>query len=341
MIRSLFIVLFPAVALAQAPAPKLKIVRAVEAQSTAKETITGSLFASRTLPLGFEVGGRLVTSKVTKGEVVKAGQLLGALDQEIVDAQVAQAEAAVLAAEASAGLAADVAGRTEKLRTGGSVSDVQSKQTDMQARATQAQLLQAKAGLAQAKAAKRRHAISAPSGGTIIDAPDQVGTMVGPGMPVYILQTLDPLILKATIPENVRANVKAGLKVHVESVGAPVATDDATVKVVIPSADPATRRIPIEITVPNPGNRFVANSLARATLPIGQSRLSYVIPASALGSAGGEHVFAIENGVLKRVPVTVVTRSPTEVTVTAAEPLKDLVDYPTSALVEGTTITAR
>ena len=339
MIRALLAVLL----LAEAPAaPKLKVVHAVEAHSTSKETITGSLFASKTLPLGFELGGRLVQSNVTKGQVVKAGQLLGALDQEIVDSQVAQAEAGVLAAEAAAGLASDVAGRTEKLKSEGSVSDVQSKQTGMQAKASEAQLLQAKAGLAQAKAAKRRHTLFAPAGGTLVDAPDQVGTMVGPGMPVFILQQLDPLILKATIPENVRAMVRPGLKVHVESVGAPVSTDDATVKVVIPSADPATRRIPVEITVPNTDSRFVANTLARATLPIGESRVSYVIPATALGSAGGEHVFSVDaQGVLKRVPVTVVDRNPREVTVVPAEPIHDVVDYPTSALVDGTKVTQR
>lgn len=325
-------------------APKLRLVKATEARSTSHETVTGSLFASKTLPLGFELGGRLVTSKVARGETVKAGQVLGALDQEIVSAQVAQAEAAVLAAEAAAGLASDVAGRTEKLKGEGSVSDVQSKQTDTQAKATQAQLLMAKAGLAQAKAAKRRHTLVAPSGGTLVDAPDQVGTMVGPGMPVYIVQQLDPLIMKATIPENVRGQVKAGLKVRVESVGSGAMTDDATVKVVIASADPATRRIPIEVTVPNADARFVANTLARLTLPIGAARPAFVIPTTALGSAGGEHVFAVTaKGELKRVPVTVLERGPREVTVQPADAqrLDEVVDYPTSALVEGTKVTSR
>lgn len=323
-------------------APALKLVKATEVRNTSRETVTGSLFASKTLPLGFELGGRLVQSRVTKGDRVRAGQVLGVLDQEIVDAQVAQAEAGVMAAEAAAGLASDVAGRTEKLKGEGSVSDVQSKQTETQAKATQAQLAQARAALAQAKAAKRRHTLVAPAAGTVIDAPDQVGTMVGPGMPVYIIQQLDPLILKATVSESVRAAVKAGLKVRIEAVGSTAASDDARVKVVIPSADPATRRIPIEVTVPNADGSFVANTLARVTLPLGEARTAYVIPSTALGTSGGEHVFVVdERGALKRVPVTVVDRSPRELTVVPTEPIREVVDYPTSALVEGTRVTAR
>jgi multidrug efflux pump subunit AcrA (membrane-fusion protein) len=99
---------------------KLRFAKAREVKSSSKETVTGQLFPSRMLPMGFEVGGRLAASRVQKGELVKPGQLLGSLDTEIVDAQVLQAEAGVAQAEAAAGLAADVAARNEKLKAEGS-----------------------------------------------------------------------------------------------------------------------------------------------------------------------------------------------------------------------------
>ena len=70
--------------------PAVRLVPAQAAQASNREVVTGQLNASKLLPLGFEVGGRVSTSKVTKGEVVKAGQFLGSLDTEIIDAQVAQ-----------------------------------------------------------------------------------------------------------------------------------------------------------------------------------------------------------------------------------------------------------
>src|SRR3954468_594480 len=214
----------------------LKLTRARPVTSTARDEITGSLFSSKLGALGFEVGGRLLRTRVQKGEVVKEGQLLGQLDPEIVDAQVAGAEAQLVAAEAGAEMATDVAARNEKLKSEGSVSDVQSKGATTTSKQAQAQLQGARAQLAQAKAARKRHDLKAPFGGTVVDAPDQIGGMVGPGMPVYIIQQLDPLILKTTITEDARAVVKPGVKVKVSSVGGAASTDSAVVKVVLASA---------------------------------------------------------------------------------------------------------
>jgi RND family efflux transporter MFP subunit len=338
-------VLISAAALAEGPItalPSLKVVKVKAVQSTTKESVSGSLFPSKLLPMGFEVGGRLASSKVSKGDQVKAGQTLGALDTEIADAQVAQAEAGVAAAEAGAGLALDVAGRNEKLKAEGSVSDVQFKSADVQSKQAAAQVLLAKAQLAQARAGRRRHEIKALFAGTVIDAPDNTGGMVGPGTPVYIIMQLDPLVLKATVPESMRQVLKPGLKVRVEAVGASAFTDDAVVKVLVPSADPQTRRVPIEIIVPNADGRFTANTLARVTLPVGGSQSSVVVPATALASLGGDHVFSVDAaGLIKRIPVVVVERRTGELVVTPAESVKEVVDYPTDALVDGTKVTAR
>ncbi len=327
-------------ALKAAGAP-LKTTKARPVSSTAKDEVTGSLFSSKLGALGFELGGRLLRTKVQKGDVVKEGALLGQLDPEIVDAQVAGAEAAVVAAEAGAEMASDVAARNEKLKAEGSVSDVQSRGATTTSKQAQAQLLGAKAQLAQARAARRRHDLKAPFGGTVIDAPDQIGGMVGPGTPVYIIQDLDPLILKTTITEDARAVVAPGLKVKVSSVGGKATTDDAVVKVVLASADPATRRIPVEISVPNPDGRFVANTLARAVLPMGGAQQAYAIVSTALGVNGGDHVWAVgPDRQIKRVPVKVLERTPKEVVISAPEAIEQIIDYPTSALVEGTKVTA-
>lgn len=320
---------------------KVRFVAARPVQSSATEVVTGQLGPSKLLPLGFEVGGRLASSRVSKGDQVKTGQLLGSLDTEIIDAQVAQAEAAVAAAEAGAALALDVASRNEKLKAEGSVSDVQSRQADTQAKAAQAQVAQAKAGLAQAKAGQKRHFLRALFPGTVIDAPDNTGGMVGPGTPVYIVMQLDPLVLKATLPEKVRASLAAGQKVRVEAVGSDAMTDEAVIKVVLPSADPQTRRVPVEVLVPNGDGRFVANTLAKLTLSVGGEKSAVVIPATALGLMGGAHVFVVDGkGTLRRVKVTVLERTPTQVTVVPETPVTQVVDY-ASALVEGTQVTQR
>jgi RND family efflux transporter MFP subunit len=343
--RSLLLAAFlSTAALAEGPvaAPKVRIVAARAVNASAHETVTGQLGPSRLLPLGFEVGGRLVVSRAVKGDLVKVGQPLGNLDTEIINAQVAQAEAGLMAAEAGAALALDVAARNEKLRAEGSVSDVQFRQTDTQAKAAKAQVAQAQAGLAQARAGQKKHYLSAPFAATVIDAPDNTGGMVGPGMPVYILMQLDPLILKVTVPESVRGELRVGQKVRVEAIGSGAASDDATIKLVLPSADPATRRVPLEISVPNADGRFLANSLARVLISVGEERAAIVIPSTALGRSGGDHIFSVEaDGSLKKVLVKVMERGNTTLTVLPASPVTQVVDYPTPALVEGTKVTQR
>ena len=323
-------------------APRVKVVKATAVSSANVDSVTGSLFASKMLPIGFEVGGRLQYSKVQRGDEVKAGQVLGSLDTEIIDAQVAQAEAGLAAAEAGSTLATDVAGRTDRLKNEGSVSDLQMKQTDTQSKAAQAQVMAAKAALAQAKAGKRRHAVTAPFAGMLIDAPDQTGGMVGPGMPIYVVSQLDPLILKTTIAENMRASVKPGLKVRVMSVAGDARTDDAVVKAVIPSADPQTRRVPVEILVPNKDGKFVANTLARLYYPTTEKKPGYTIPATALGTQNGDHVFTVDaKGEVRKVAVAVIERGIREITVLSDVPLTDIVDYPTPALVDGSRVSQR
>jgi membrane fusion protein, multidrug efflux system len=243
-----------------------------------KEVLTGTLAPAKTLPLGFEVGGRLALTRVAKGDIVKVGQLLGALDPEIVDAQVAQAEAAVMAAEAAATLALEVAGKNDKLKNEGSVSDLQNRQADTQAKAAQAQVLQAKAGLAQAKAARRRHELRASLSGVLVEAPEQAGFLVAPGTPLYVIQQVDSLVLKTTVAESLRDALKIGMTVRVESVGSKAVTESATLKLILPSADPQSRRVPVEFVVPNREGRFTANTLARAVLSVGGARTTLVAP---------------------------------------------------------------
>ncbi len=313
------------------PSSTVKWVKPRPVTSSAREQLTGQLFPAKLLPLGFEVGGRLVRIHAAKGDTVKEGQVVARLDTEIIDAQVAQAEAGVAAAEAAATLATDVAGRQEKLRAEGSISDVQSKNALTQGKQAEAGLAAAKAQLAQARAGRKRHDLKTTITGTVIDAPDNPGGLIGPGMPLFIIQQIDTLTLKTTIAESTRALVKPGMKVRVESVGSGASTDDATVKVVIPTADPSTRRIPIEISVPNQDGRFVSMTLAKATLPLGEAKKAIAIPTTALGTTGGEHVLTQDSGgTFKRVPVTVLERNPKEVVVLPAEPVDQIVDYPST-----------
>ena len=329
-------------AAANDPPPASVSVAEVKAvRSAPREEITGSLNPAKELKLGFEVAGRLSRILVKKGAPVAEGQLIAQLDPELADAQAQQAEAAVKAAQAQAAIASDVAGRNAELAKSNTISEAQLRNSSSSAAAAEAQLQAAKAQLAQARANRRRHDLRAPFAGVLIDAPDQVGATVVAGNTLFTLEQLDPLVLKLTVSDSARALLKTGARVQVEAVGGGAATLDAWVRAVIPSADPATRRIPVEIVVPNPDARFTAHTLGRAVLPLGAEEEVLSAPASALSSQGGDHVYALDSGQVRRVPVQVIERGAQEVVFKAAQPLTKLVDYPAPDLQDGARVAVK
>ena len=310
-------------------------------KSAPREEITGALQPAKALQVGFEVPGRLARILVKKGGLVAEGQVIAQLDPELADAQVQQAEAAVGAAQAQSAMASDTARRQTELQQSGSVSEWQSKSSGATATAAAAQLQAARAQLAQARAARRRHDLKAPFGGVLIDAPDQVGATVTPGTALFTLEQLDPLVLKLTVSDAARAVLQIGTRVHVEAVAGGASIEDAWVRAVIPSADAATRRIPVEITVPNKDGRFTAHTLARAILPMGSAEDALSFPASALSSQGGDHVYVVNSGEVRRIAVQVIDRGVQQVVVRAAQPIEKVVDYPAADLVDGAKVSVK
>jgi RND family efflux transporter MFP subunit len=323
--------------------PVVRVVAATRVTGAPVEEVTGSLQPARFLQLGFEVSGRLEQVHVEKGMRVKKGRLLGQLNSELPDAQVAQAKASVAAAQAGAALATDRVARNARIEAQqGNISESELEAGSANAEQSEAQVLVAKAALAQAEATRRRHELLAPFSGTLLEVPDQVGGLVSPGAALFSLAQLDPLILKTSVAESSRAVLKPGMKLRVSSVSGDASTEEATIRVILPAADPTTRRIPVEIVVPDPQGRFAAYTLARAFLPRGEIGALFAIPATAVASDGGDHVFLLEAGQqVRRVDVQVVERVPRELHVRSSVPLDKVIDHPASGLVDGDRVTVR
>jgi membrane fusion protein (multidrug efflux system) len=320
------------------PAPLLHVqLAATRAVVTSpKEAVTGTAEPSKRVQLGFEVTGRLFRVAVKKGQRVHEGDVLAELSTDLADAQLQQAEAALAGALSQSDNARDVASRTEKLRAGGAVSEQQVKTVTSSARNAEAQVALARAQVVEMRAKRTRQVLRAPFGGVVVDAPDQPGAIVSTlVINLFTLEQLDPLTVHLTVAETARTELAVGSKVRVSSVGSGATTDEATVAVVIPSADGA-RRIPVELSVPNADGRFTAHTLVRAELSLGVEAAATELPATALASVGGDHVWVVgADGLLSRLPVQVVERGPASVVVRAERPLLQVVDAPSVDLAEG------
>jgi RND family efflux transporter MFP subunit len=248
---------------------------------------TGSLKARQSGALATSVPGTLARIAVRRGDEVRAGALLAALDAGVAAAAVSQAEAAVAAARAQLALAADALARTEEISREGGSSASQLFQVRAQRDLAAAQLAQAEAQREQARVHLAHHTLRAPYDGVVTRVPDGIGITVAAGTPLVWLVGVRDLVLETSLTQEDAAGVAAGTKATVSVPASGARTADAEVRVVVPAVDPATNRVPVEIAVPNRDGRFFPNAFARAELPPARARDAWRVPAPALAQREG------------------------------------------------------
>jgi RND family efflux transporter MFP subunit len=225
--------------------------------------LAGDLRPEAAADLAFKISGQLLSVKVQRGQRVRKGQLLAALADTEVRAQLAQAEAAVAQARAQLALAQDNETRAAALVAANAAPGSQAVAVRLQAETAQAALLQAQAARDLMAAALSNHQLKAPFDGEIVRVPDGVGQIVAPGTPLFRLEALDRLLLRTTVSEADIDRIHVGDEVLIEaSAGRWVS---GKVRLVLRSLEPASRRAPIEVTIPNQDRALIAGSYVRAT----------------------------------------------------------------------------
>jgi RND family efflux transporter MFP subunit len=293
-----------AAAAAAAPTLRTAVAEAVGHRPTTE--LTGSLEPIASVQLGFDVPGRIEALLVPRGATVKKGEAIARLDDAVARAQLAQAEAAL--AGASAQLAAGEAAfaRVKTLKEAGGVSDQQFIDAEAGVLAGRAGVEQAAAAVRMTKTNLGFHTLRAPIDGVVTNGPDNAGMLVGAGTPLFVVEDLSALQLKATAPESA-GWIREGLPAIVLP-GTPGALGGTPAQVVrvIPSLDPATRRIPVEVRVDSPPATVRAHGFARVRIEGGEDIEAFSVPKGAVvarpdfcvlvqdGAAGSVRKVAVE-----------------------------------------------
>ncbi|HEY6872202.1 MAG TPA: efflux RND transporter periplasmic adaptor subunit [Geobacteraceae bacterium] len=284
--------------------------------------------------VSFKVAGRVQDRPVDEGETVKAGQVVARLDSadlahevairraeaETARAalreleagsrkeEIAQAEAALAAAQAEANRLADDFGRQEELFH----REVIPKQRFDQARAardtSQAQARQAREALALVRKGPRRERIdqgrarlretdaglalaterlgyatlTAPVAGTVMSKNIEPGEQVAVGTPVITIGELDSVWVRAYIPETELGRVKLGQKARITTDTWPGKRYDGTVTFISPEAEFTPKNVQtqkervklvyrIKITLPNPNRELKPGMPADAEILTGKT----------------------------------------------------------------------
>jgi len=204
----------------------------------------GSVIAAATAQVGARTMGTVVAVAVKEGDTVQRGQLLAQLDERELaarrnaaeagassaDAGVGQATKAVAAAQAQADVAQKTYDRYVYLKEQKSVSPQEFDEVAAKQQAAQAALEQAKAGLRQAQAGREQAQsevraaesvasyarIVAPFDGRVVRRTVEPGSLVSPGMPLFVVEDSSRYQLEATLPTESLAVVKKGAAARVQ-----------------------------------------------------------------------------------------------------------------------------
>jgi RND family efflux transporter MFP subunit len=327
---------------------QVKTARVEETPFGETVTANGTLAAYDQTTASVKVPGRLRTITVDLGTVVRRGQVIAQVEPQDYNLRIQQAEAALAQARARVGLSPDgkddkvTPEQTGTVRQAQAVLDEARVSRDRAAklveqgivarsefdtvnagykvalsryqdaieeiRNRQALLAQRRSELSLARQQLADTNIYSPMDGIVQEKRASVGEYLAAGAPVVDIVRMDPLRLRAEVPERDAQNVRSGQNVRVTIDG------DANVyigqiKRLSPVIAQQTRMLMVEADVSNNG-RLRPGSFAHAQIVTNDAKMAVTVPNNAIVTfAGIEKVIVVQNGKALEKPITTGRRS--------------------------------
>ncbi len=228
----------------------------------------GSLSAVQGVNVTAEAPGKVMKIAFQPGTAVRKGDLLMQQDISTEEAQLPGALSQVALSRANLK-------RAEQLFKDGIIS-----QSDLDLALSNN--IQAQAQVDTIRAAIDKKTVRAPFSGRLGIRQINLGQMLREADPIVTLQTLDPIFVDFSLPQQQLAQLRIGLPVRLtgDALGSEVVTGKITA--ITPLVDADTRTVKIQATVANKGERLRPGMFVNVAvgLPVRQKVL--VIPATAV-----------------------------------------------------------
>jgi len=264
------------------PPPETVTTAVVRSESwEALITSVGSLEAVQGVMMTAELPGKVVRIAFEPGTKVKAGDLL-------VQQDISSEEAQLRAAEATVALTKLELERSRKLLGKKAVAQAKYDSDD-------ALYKQAVAQIDGIRATIRKKTIRAPFAGRLGIRLVNLGQILNEGEPIVSLQTLDPIFVNFSLPQQQLAQVTPGLKVRVTTDALPGQAIEGEITAISPDVDAATRNIRVQATVANSQEHLRPGMFVNVAmiLPLREDVLA--IPTTAvLYAPYGDTVFVVD-----------------------------------------------
>lgn len=243
-----------------------------------------------------ELGGTVQEVGFDKGRYVSKGQVLARVGTDLLEASLAEAEAALVAAEANFA-------KTKELFDRKAVP----RQELVAATST---FKQAEARVAQAKLRVERSIISSPVSGVAVSREIEEGEVVPPGSPITLIHDVSRLKAAAGIPEDDISYFRLGAEAGVTVDAYPDREFQGRIHFLSPAATGQNRTFPAEIEIDNKAGDLRPGMIVRVVLTRRVFENAVVVPRDAvLERDTGNVVFVLEGD---RVELRNVETGPSE-----------------------------
>lgn len=242
----------------------------------------GTATAVRGVTVSADLPGIVEKIAFDSGRRVRAGDLLVQLDTRQEQAQLA-------AAEAQRDLDRLNLERMQGLRSKGVVSQAE-------ADAAAASYKQAEARVGEIRATIDRKTIRAPFTGILGIRQVNLGQYLKAGDPIVPVQSLDPVFVDFSVPQQDVGRLAVGTAVRVAAEGDGPVEASGKVTAVDSVVDPSTRNVSVQATFDNPGGRLRPGMFVEVHVASGNATPVVALPASAISYAPyGDSVFIVED----------------------------------------------
>jgi len=282
---------------AAAPRPALTVTtaRPESARLPVGLAANGNVAAWQEAVIGSESNGlRLADVKVNVGDVVKKGQVLAVFDAAPVEADLAQARAAMQEAQANAAAAQADAQRARALQSSGAMSEQQITQYLTAERTAAARVASAKATVAQQQLRLKYAQVVAPDAGVISARSATVGAVAGVGTELFRLIRQGRLEWRAEVTSAELPRIKPGQKVVVKTAAGAGVT--GRVRTVAPTVDAQSRVALVYVDLPpalSASAPLKAGMFASGEFALGESAALTVPQQAVVVRDGFAYVFRL------------------------------------------------
>lgn len=158
-----------------------------------------------------------------------------------------------------------------------------------------AELLESQASVEAAQATIKQKTITAPFDGKIGIRQINIGQFLSPGMTMVTLQSLNPLYVSFTLPEQNLAQLKLGQDIDVSVNFGSGKTVQGKITAINAKVDQNTRNIQIQATIPNEQFELYPGMYGLVKIWLPEQKNIIVIPQTAVSySLSGDYVFLIQ-----------------------------------------------